>query len=148
MWLDHWWLIPCATEIEIVQIFGVIAGIWVITVYNPMRLTTHSRISLATYHFCELTHQWSYEFNKPQWPYHVLSDQGFFSKTIYIWTSMTILRYHRPFFFFTRLRSRRVVMCLVVVYGRSFVPTLIQLRVFNIFWPNLKYRKKKVPRRF
>ncbi len=31
---------------------------------------------------------------------------------------------------------------------RSFVPSLIQLSVFNIFWPNLKHRKKKVPRRF
>ncbi len=50
--------------------------------------------------------------------------------------------------FFTRLRSRRVVMCLVVVYVRSFVRSLIESRVFNIFWPNLKYRKKKVPRRF
>ncbi len=48
----------------------------------------------------------------------------------------------------TRLRSRRVVMRLVVVYIRSFVPSLIQLPVFNIFWPNLKCRKKKVPRRF
>ncbi len=38
-----------------------------------------------------------------------------------------------PFFLITRLRSRRVVMCLVVVYGSSFVPSLIQLRVFNIF---------------
>ncbi len=25
-----------------------------------------------------LSHQWSYEFNKPQWPYHGLSDWGFF----------------------------------------------------------------------
>ncbi len=33
---------------------------------------------------------------------------------------------------FTRLCSRRVVMCLVVVYVRSFGPTTIQLRVFNI----------------
>ncbi len=51
-------------------------------------------------------------------------------------------------FIFTRLCSRRVVMRLVVVYVRSFVPSLIQPQVFNIFWPNLKYRKKKVPRRF
>ncbi len=49
---------------------------------------------------------------------------------------------------FTRLRSRRVVMCLVVVYVRPFIHSLIQPRVFNIFWPYLKYRKKKVPRRF
>ncbi len=42
---------------------------------------------------------------------------------------------------FTRLRSRRVVMCLVVVFVcsfvrsfvRSFVPSLIESRVFNIF---------------
>ncbi len=51
-------------------------------------------------------------------------------------------------YIFPRLRSRRVVMCLVVVYVCSFVPSLIQSRVFNIFWPNLKYRKKKVQRRF
>ncbi len=25
-----------------------------------------------------LTHQWPYEFNKPQWPYHGLSDRFFF----------------------------------------------------------------------
>ncbi len=56
--------------------------------------------------------------------------------------------------FFIRLHSRRVVMCLVVVYVRSFVcvrsfvPSLIPSQVFNIIWPNLKYRKKKVPRRF
>ncbi len=53
---------------------------------------------------------------------------------------------------FTRLFSRRVVMCLVVVYVCSFVcsfvPSLIESRVLNIFWPNLKYRKKKVPGRF
>ncbi len=23
-----------------------------------------------------LTHQWQYKFNKPQWPYHSLSDRG------------------------------------------------------------------------
>ncbi len=38
---------------------------------------------------------------------------------------------------FTRLRNRRVVMCLVVVYirlfVRSFLPSLIESRVFNIF---------------
>ncbi len=45
---------------------------------------------------------------------------------------------------FTRLRSRRVVLCLVMMYLRSFVPSLIKPWVFNIFWPNLKYRKKKV----
>ncbi len=43
---------------------------------------------------------------------------------------------------FTQLRSRRVVMCVVVVCVRSFVPSfvpsLIQLRVFDIFRPNLK----------
>ncbi len=58
----------------------------------------------------------------------------------------------RLYLIFTWQRSRRVVMCLVVVYVRSFVhsflPSLIESPVFNIFWPNLKYRKKKVPRRF
>ncbi len=49
---------------------------------------------------------------------------------------------------FTRLQSRRVVLCLVMVYVCSYVSSLIQPRVFNIFWPNLKYRKKKVLRRF
>ncbi len=57
-----------------------------------------------------------------------------------------------PNFVITRLHSRRVVMCLVVVQVRSFicsfVRSLIESRVFNIFWPNLKYRKKKVPRKF
>ncbi len=71
--------------------------------------------------------------------------------------------YSRPRFFKTLWEclppppnSRRVVICLVVVYVRLFVPTfvrlfvpfLIQPRVFNIFWPNLKYRKKNIPRRF
>ncbi len=37
-----------------------------------------------------LTHKWPYEFKKPQWPYHGLSGQFFFSKTFYTWTSMTI----------------------------------------------------------
>ncbi len=46
-----------------------------------------------------LTHQWRYKFNKPQWPYHGLSDRVFFSKTFYTWTSMTIPRSHRPGFF-------------------------------------------------
>ncbi len=36
-------------------------------------------------------------------------------------------------FLFTQLRSKRVVMCLVVVYIRSFVPSLTESRVFNIF---------------
>ncbi len=37
------------------------------------------------------------------------------------------------FSFITRLRSRRVVICLVVVFVRSFVPSLIESRLFNIF---------------
>ncbi len=56
--------------------------------------------------------------------------------------------FHCYFKIFTRLCSRRVATCLVVVYVRLFIPSLIELRVFNIFWPNLKYIKKKVPRRF
>ncbi len=46
-----------------------------------------------------VTHQWPYKFSKPQWPYHGLSDQSFFSKTFYTWTLMTIPRSHRPGFF-------------------------------------------------
>ncbi len=34
---------------------------------------------------------------------------------------------------FTRLRSRRVVMCLVGSFIHSFVPSLIESRIFNIF---------------
>ncbi len=37
-----------------------------------------------------LIHQWPYKFNKPQSPYHGLSDWVFFSKTFYTWASMTI----------------------------------------------------------
>ncbi len=41
-----------------------------------------------------LTHQWPYEFNKPQWPYHGLSDHVF-SRAFYTWMSVTIPRSHR-----------------------------------------------------
>ncbi len=43
-----------------------------------------------------------------------------------------------------QLCSRRVVLCLVMVYIRLFVPSLVQLRIFNPFGPHLKYRKRKV----
>ncbi len=51
---------------------------------------------------------------------------------------------HTFFSIFTRLRSRSVVLCSVMVYIRS----LVQPRVSNIFWSNLKYKKKKVTKRF
>ncbi len=41
----------------------------------PMTL---KRRKLNVFIYLDLTHQWPYKFNKPQWPYHGLSDWGFF----------------------------------------------------------------------
>ncbi len=40
----------------------------------------------------KLTCYWPYKFNKPQWLYHSVSDQFFFPKIFYTWTSVTIPR--------------------------------------------------------
>ncbi len=91
-------------------------------------------------------------FTKCQKPaIHLSSNWRECEKMLAKWEKREVYRWHfvnlLPIIF-TRLRSRRVVMCLVVVYVRSFVLSLIQLLVCNIFWPNLKYGKKKVLRRF